>query len=163
MNPKISLVAMLALALTLPVAVLLTAKAAGGVGRGNPPPRPQGPCDLYAAGGTPCVAAHSTTRALSAAYNGPLYQVQRQSDGKTLDIGLAAPTATDMGGHADAAAQDAFCVNTLCVITRIYDQSGKGNDLLQAPPIRRGLFCSRPPMRSTAEGTCGSRTTRGGR
>ena len=24
----------------------------------------QGPCDLYAAGGTPCVAAHSTTRAL---------------------------------------------------------------------------------------------------
>ena len=24
----------------------------------------QGPCDIYAAGGTPCVAAHSTTRAL---------------------------------------------------------------------------------------------------
>ncbi|WP_222709801.1 arabinofuranosidase catalytic domain-containing protein, partial [Microbispora sp. CSR-4] len=22
----------------------------------------QGPCDIYAAGGTPCVAAHSTTR-----------------------------------------------------------------------------------------------------
>ncbi|MEI6862052.1 MAG: arabinofuranosidase catalytic domain-containing protein, partial [Verrucomicrobiota bacterium] len=134
MNPKISLVAILALALTLPVAVLLTAKAAGGVGRGNSPSTPQGPCDLYAAGGTPCVAAHSTTRALSTAYTGPLYQVQRQSDGKTLDIGLAAPTATDMGGHADAAAQDAFCASTLCVITRIYDQSGKGNHLLQATP-----------------------------
>ena len=24
--------------------------------------RPQGPCDIYGAAGTPCVAAHSTTR-----------------------------------------------------------------------------------------------------
>ena len=45
------------------------------------------PCDIYAAGGTPCVAAHSTTRALFAAYNGPLYQVQRASDSATTDIG----------------------------------------------------------------------------
>ena len=36
----------------------------------------QEPCDIYAAAGTPCVAAHSTTRALYAAYDGPLYQVQ---------------------------------------------------------------------------------------
>ena len=48
--------------------------------------RPEGPCDVYAAGGTPCASAHSTTRALYKAYNGPLYQVMRQSDGKTLDI-----------------------------------------------------------------------------
>src|SRR5262249_51201386 len=27
------------------------------------PPRPQGPCDIYAAAGAPCVAAHSSTRA----------------------------------------------------------------------------------------------------
>ena len=52
------------------------------------PARPQGPCDIYGAARTPCVAAHSTTRALSASYNGPLYQVLRRSDGKTLDIGL---------------------------------------------------------------------------
>jgi non-reducing end alpha-L-arabinofuranosidase len=39
------------------------------------------PCDTYASGGTPCVAAHSTTRALYASYNGPLYQVKRASDG----------------------------------------------------------------------------------
>ena len=32
-------------------------------------------CDIYAGSGTPCVAAHSTVRALYAAYNGPLYQV----------------------------------------------------------------------------------------
>ena len=37
--------------------------------------RQTGPCDLYAAGGQPCVAAHSTTRALYSAYTGPLYQV----------------------------------------------------------------------------------------
>ena len=45
------------------------------------PPRPPGPCDIYAAAGNPCAAAHSTTRALYAGYNGPLYQVLRQSDG----------------------------------------------------------------------------------
>jgi len=55
-----------------------------------PPPRPtggnKGPCDIYARAGAPCVAAHSTTRALYAAYNGPLYQVMRQSDGKTRQL-----------------------------------------------------------------------------
>jgi hypothetical protein len=104
---------------------------------GAAPPRPKGPCDIYGAAGTPCVAAHSTTRALSASYNGPLYQVKRASDGKTLDIGIAPPTATpaaDQGGYANAAAQDTFCAGTLCVINRIYDQSGKGNHLLQSPP-----------------------------
>ena len=89
---------------------------------------PPGPCDIYGAAGTPCVAAHSTTRALYASYNGPLYQVKRSSDGKTVDIGIM------VDGYADAAAQDRFCANTLCVINRIYDQSGKGNHLLQAPP-----------------------------
>jgi hypothetical protein len=104
---------------------------------GAPPPRPQGPCDIYGASGTPCVAAHSTTRALSAAYNGPLYQVKRQSDGRTLDIGVVQPAESpspDAGGYANAAAQDVFCANALCVINVIYDQSGKGNHLRQAPP-----------------------------
>ena len=56
------------------------------------------PCDIYAAAGTPCVAAHSTTRALYAAYNGPLYQVKRGSDGTTTNIGTLAA-----GGYANAA------------------------------------------------------------
>ncbi|MGA7521250.1 MAG: arabinofuranosidase catalytic domain-containing protein [Acidobacteriaceae bacterium] len=109
------------------------------------PSRPKGPCDIYAAAGDPCVAAHSTTRALFASYNGPLYQVLRQSDGRTLDIGVVQPVASpvpDPGGYADAAAQDAFCANTYCWITKIYDQSGKHNDLTQAP---RGGF-SGPAM-----------------
>ncbi|HKT01868.1 MAG TPA: arabinofuranosidase catalytic domain-containing protein [Rugosimonospora sp.] len=91
----------------------------------TPAPSPAGsrPCDLYATGGTPCVAAHSTTRALYAAYSGSLYQVRRASDSTTRNIGLGA------GGYADAAAQDSFCANTTCVITVVFDQSGRGNDL----------------------------------
>ncbi len=107
--------------------------------------RPQGPCDIYGAAGDPCVAAHSTTRALYASYNGPLYQVLRQSDGKTLDIGAVQASASpfhDGGGYANAAAQDAFCANTYCWIAKVYDQSPKHNDLTQAP---RGGF-SGPAM-----------------
>lgn len=39
----------------------------------NPGPLPtEGPCDILGAAGNPCVAAHSTVRALYKAYNGPL-------------------------------------------------------------------------------------------
>jgi hypothetical protein len=86
------------------------------------------PCDIYASGGTPCVAAHSTTRALYSAYNGSLYQVRRASDNATQNIGVLSA-----GGYANAAAQDSFCAGTSCVITVIYDQSGRGNNLTQAP------------------------------
>ncbi|MBE7213129.1 MAG: AbfB domain-containing protein [Gluconacetobacter diazotrophicus] len=82
------------------------------------------PCDIYGAANTPCVAAHSTTRALYVSYAGPLYQIARQSDGKTRNI---SPLTT--GGYANAAAQDSFCKDTLCTITRIYDQSPLHNDL----------------------------------
>lgn len=86
------------------------------------------PCDIYAANGTPCVAAHSTTRALFSAYNGRLYQVRRAKDGATRDIGTLSA-----GGFANAASQDSFCSGTSCVITIIYDQTGRGNNLTQAP------------------------------
>jgi hypothetical protein len=133
-----------ALALTLISATWTIAQQAG-AGSNVRPPRPKGPCDIYAAAGDPCVAAHSTTRALYAGYNGPLYQVLRQSDGKTLDIGVVQPVASptpDAGGYANAPAQDAFCANTYCWITTIYDQSPKHNHLTQAP---RGGF-SGPAM-----------------
>jgi hypothetical protein len=135
---------MLAVALTL-VGATSTMAAQAGAGTHVPPPRPQGPCDIYAAAGDPCVAAHSTTRALYASYNGPLYQVLRQSDSKTLDIGVVQPVASpfpDGGGYANAAAQDAFCANTYCWIATIYDQSPNHNHLTQAP---RGGF-SGPAM-----------------
>jgi hypothetical protein len=91
-----------------------------------------GPCDLYSSGGTPCIAAHSTTRALYGAYTGPLYQVKRGSDNTTTDI-----TPVLAGGVANAATQDKFCASTTCLITIIYDQSGRGNHLTQAP---KGAF-----------------------
>jgi hypothetical protein len=84
----------------------------------------QEPCDIYGAAGTPCVAAHSTVRALYANYNGPLYQVRRASDGATTDIGLVSA-----GGTANSDAQDVFCVQTACTITKVYDQSPRHNDL----------------------------------
>ena len=58
-----------------------------------------------------------------------LGQVKRGSDGSTSNI---APLSA--GGVANAAAQDTFCVGTTCLITTIYDQSGRGNHLNQAPP-----------------------------
>lgn len=82
------------------------------------------PCDIYAAGRTPCVAAYSTTRALYRDYDGPLYQLTRQSDGAQANIGVSGA-----GGYADAARQDRFCAHTVCTISRLYDQSPERNDL----------------------------------
>src|SRR5450759_665689 len=149
MKKKSRFLVILSLALILPVAMMIM-MAMSGVGRNATPPRPEGPCDIYAAAGNPCVAAHSSTRALYASYNGPLYQVMRQSDGKTLDIGVVQPSESNPGGYANAAAQDAFCANTYCWITTLYDQSGKGNHLRQAPrggtgsPTMLGGFNSLP-------------------
>jgi hypothetical protein len=89
-----------------------------------------GPCDVYATGSTPCAAAFSTVRPLSSKYKGPLYQVRKGgtktgTGGTTLDIGVAS-------GFADAAAQDTFCGADTCTFSKLYDQSGKGNDLVVA-------------------------------
>jgi non-reducing end alpha-L-arabinofuranosidase len=83
----------------------------------------QRPCDIYATGNTPCVAAHSTVRSLYAKYAGALYQVKRASDNATQNIGLL------LDGYANAATQDAFCKDTICTIAKIYDQSAERNDL----------------------------------
>lgn len=86
------------------------------------------PCDIFASGNTPCVAAHSTVRTLFADFNGLLYQVQRQSDNQTLNISVQST-----GGFADSSSQDHFCEGTECVISRIYDQSPYMNHLDIAP------------------------------
>ncbi|MFF7184324.1 alpha-L-arabinofuranosidase B [Streptomyces sp. NPDC008222] len=106
-------------ALAAVAAVVMLAAGAPGAAAGG-----SLPCDIYAAAGTPCVAAHSLVRALYSAYDGPLYQVQRAADGATANIGLLSA-----GGYADAAAQDSFCAGTTCLITKIYDQSARHNDL----------------------------------
>jgi non-reducing end alpha-L-arabinofuranosidase len=93
------------------------------------------PCDIYATGGTPCIAAHSTTRALLGSYNGPLYQVQRASDHSYLNVGLLSA-----GGYVNAAPQVSFCSGTTCTVTKIYDQTANHNDL----PISWGGYWKGP-------------------
>ncbi|MEU4746461.1 arabinofuranosidase catalytic domain-containing protein, partial [Actinosynnema sp. NPDC023658] len=115
---------------------------------------PTGPCDIYASGGTPCVAAHSTTRALLSSYSGNLYQVRRSSDNTTRNIGLLST------GVADAAAQDSFCAGTSCVITVVYDQSGRGNDLwYQGSSVVPGSTQSRPANATTESLSVGGSKT----
>ena len=89
----------------------------------------EGPCDIYARANTPCVAAHSLTRALYGNYNGNLYQVRR-ADGETKDI----PVET-MGGYVKSSVQDDFCAGSTCTISIIYDQSSYKNDLKKSPPV----------------------------
>jgi non-reducing end alpha-L-arabinofuranosidase len=107
-------------------------KCASATAPAPPPAAPaegvaKAPCDIYAADGGPCVAAHSTARALYATYAGPLYQVKK-SDGSIKDITPSMP-----GGYANSADQDAFCGVDACTISVIYDQSGWANHLTKAP------------------------------
>jgi hypothetical protein len=85
-----------------------------------------GPCDITTAAGNPCVAAHSTVRALYGAYDGPLYNVTRSSDNASTNIGLL-----NAGGFANIATHDAFCSKGDCVISNVFDQSPQGNHLGQ--------------------------------
>jgi len=108
--------------------------AGGGSGGGGGGTGSALPCDILKGGGSECVSAHSTVRVIVSGYTGPLYQLCKGSaspgpsscKGTTQDIG-----AKD--GYADSAAHDAFCAGGACTITKIYDQSGKKNDLEPAP------------------------------
>ncbi|MGD0838451.1 MAG: arabinofuranosidase catalytic domain-containing protein [Polyangia bacterium] len=86
-----------------------------------------GPCDIYQDANTPCVAAHSTVRALYGSYSGNLYQV-KNAGGTTKDIPVLSP-----GGFVDISVQDTFCSGTACTISIIYDQSPQHNDLVKSP------------------------------
>ena len=94
-------------AVGLGLGAIVAAGVTVGAGAGAASAATQEPCDIYAAAGTPGVAAHSTTRALYAAYDGPLYQVRRASDSSTTDI-----DPLSAGGAANAATQNSFCSGT---------------------------------------------------
>jgi hypothetical protein len=84
----------------------------------------EGPCDILKAAGQPCVAAHSTTRALYSGYDGALYVLQKPNM-QRMTIGV-----TEAGGFADAATHDKFCGPMKdCVILSVLDQSPMGNHL----------------------------------
>lgn len=125
---------------------------------GTTPAGEDGPCDIYNAAGNECVAAYSTVRRLLSTYTGPLYQVRSGSseyniggnvvtnpqqaiapkNGTTIPYTTSpqAGTLVDIpqtaDGFADGAAQVAACTGTTCTIAKIYDQSGRGNDLTVA-------------------------------
>ncbi|TDN57891.1 arabinofuranosidase catalytic domain-containing protein [Paraburkholderia sp. BL10I2N1] len=86
------------------------------------------PCDVAATANTPCSAAHSVTRLLTRNYRGPLFQVQRASDNATQDIyPYTSSTLPNGGDHtligsANVKSANAFCTNTTCSVTYIYDQ-----------------------------------------
>jgi non-reducing end alpha-L-arabinofuranosidase len=122
--------------------ILLTAIISIGVAQDRLSAAPC-PCDIYAAGGTPCVAAHSMVRALYSTYNGPLYQVRRTSDKVTKDIGVLT-----QGGYANAAVQDSFLNGKPGTISIIYDQSANHNDLKTAP-VGGWLYSPAPEVNAT--------------
>lgn len=93
-----------------------------------------GPCDIYAAGNTPCVAAHSTVRALYGSYGDVLYQVRRASDKTTKDIAVLSP-----GGYADSAAQDSFCSGTTCTSR---SSTTRARTKTISPSRRRAVGCT---------------------
>jgi hypothetical protein len=101
--------------------------AAGGSG-GTGSSAYQGPCDLLTGG---CAEAYSVTRAMTANYKGPLFQIGLGSDknAKTLDIGQTDAHLADMSTWS------AYCGGdqSKCVVSKIYAQVHSGaNDLVPA-------------------------------
>lgn len=72
----------------------------------------------------PAQAAYSL-RKLRTAYTGDCLVVRKASTGDTLAIGWD-------GNYVDTAAIVTFCTGTTCTVRRWYDQSGNGNDVVQA-------------------------------
>ena len=102
--------------------------SAGSSGGPATAPTYQGPCDLLTGG---CAEAYSVTRAMTASYKGPLFQLGLAADknAKTLDIGQTAAHTADMTTWS------AYCGGSAskCVVSKIYAQIHSGsNDLLPA-------------------------------
>ncbi len=107
--------------------------SAGGSGGSTGTGNKEGPCDIYSKGGNPCVAAYSTIRRLLSTYSGPLYQVRTGSSAQNTGMGgQTVDIAQTADGFGNLAAQNTACTNTLCTVSKLYDQSGKGNDITVA-------------------------------
>jgi hypothetical protein len=97
--------------------------ASTGTGAGT-----DGPCDILENAKTPCVAAYSLVRSIYKSYSGPLYQVRNKSNTtSTKDITMLPD------GFADSKIQESFCSSNECTVSKIYDQSPKGNHLALSP------------------------------
>jgi hypothetical protein len=106
------------------------AGAGADAGAGGAPADAIGPCDIYRDAGQPCVAAYSTVRRLLSTYAGPLYQIRSgSSDQNTGTGGETHEIAQTSSGLADASSVRAICEGTICTVSLLYDQSGRGNHL----------------------------------
>jgi hypothetical protein len=86
---------------------------------------------------------------MSSKYDGPLYQIRiggsyTGTGGTLKDIGPIAG-----GVFADGAAQDTLCGSSACTISKLYDQSGKANDLTVAGA---GCYVTTPDTEANAKG-----------
>jgi hypothetical protein len=82
-----------------------------------------GPCDALTNG---CAEAYSVTRAMTASYRGPLFQLQKISDGRTLDV------MQTSSQKADLSTWSGLCGGTPsnCVISKVYAQIHNGNSAI---------------------------------
>lgn len=113
-----------------PIEGLVTQDTGIGTGGGAtalPPNTAALPCAVLGDAGHECVSAHSSVRVIVPDYAGPLYQLEK--GGQTLDI------SSDVDGYADSLAHQDFCgiTGAGCVISMVYDQSGRGNHLTPSP------------------------------
>ena len=72
------------------------------------------------------IVAYSTARKLKSDYTGYAFEVTRTSDSATQDIGF------DSNENVDTSALSSFIGANTGVITKLYDQSGNGIDVVQA-------------------------------
>src|SRR5690606_3235436 len=88
---------------------------------------------LYATTGTTFQGAYGT-RKLRAAYTGPALTLRRASDNTTQDIGFAGD------GTLDPAAVTALAAGGATFVTKLYDQTTLGQNLLQADTAKQPQF-----------------------
>jgi non-reducing end alpha-L-arabinofuranosidase len=103
----------------------------GGTGGGtNPGTGPDLPCDILEKASSPCVGAYGMVRKIYKNYSGALYQVRSKSNtSNTKDVTML----TD--GYADIKVQDDFCASGGCTVSKLFDQSPKGNHLVLTPNV----------------------------
>jgi hypothetical protein len=103
----------------------------------------------------PAAAAAFSLRRLAGAYPGPLIRVRRSADNAQQDIGAT------VGGTLDAASLTGFCGASSCFTSIWYDQSGNGQDAVQATQSNQPRIVDagtvetdggRPALRYTAAG-----------
>lgn len=82
-----------------------------------------GPCDALTLG---CAEAYSVTRAMTASYRGPLFQLRRISNGQTLDVGQTSSQKVDMSSW------NWFCGGnpSNCVVSKVYAQIHSGSSAI---------------------------------